>query len=136
MTNDRKINMPIKMRDTLRKLNEIPYEQIGGINKDFNAVATTDQEAIRFWDAIAKHNPWAIADDKVDGEGCPQNHKNAWNVIYDGGGIQLILITKNQIKKLDFYAPAFYDKNCPGRKGRKAILKIQKIFASKFGVLY
>lgn len=46
--------------------------------------------------------------------------------------ITVSLITKNEIKKISFYAPEFYEKECPGRKGRIEIIKIQAYFLSHF----
>ena len=76
------------------------------------------------WQNVLAHNPWKIKDDKVEGSGCPIG-KGIRNLeISDGNGYNLALITKNEIKKLYFYEPGTYEQHCPGRDGRKAIIKI------------
>ncbi|WP_449439328.1 hypothetical protein [Pedobacter steynii] len=46
-----------------------------------------------------QRNPWQLADDSVDGHACIDSQGNrTGNYIYDGGGINLYLITKNEIK--------------------------------------
>jgi hypothetical protein len=49
-------------------------------------------------------------------------------IIYDGGGLNLYLITSTEIKLLYFYAPGFYEKYCKGRIGRQSVLKIEALF--------
>jgi hypothetical protein len=45
--------------------------------------------------------------------------------------LRRVLITKNATKRLDFYAPYIYEKQCPGRKGRVAIIKIATLFTAQ-----
>jgi len=62
-------------------------------------------------------------------------HKNTeigYPVISDGGGIRLSLITNTGMRFLYFYAPEYFEKNCPGRPGRIAINQISKLFQSNF----
>jgi hypothetical protein len=132
---ERRIKMPKKMADTLSKLSNIPYDKMGGINADFQAVQASDKDLKKLWNTLMEQQPFTIADDKTDGEGCPVT--NGWSdSISDGGGVELILITAKEIRTLSFYAPDFYHKICPGRKGRKAILEIQKLLTATFGKLY
>lgn len=80
---------------------------------------------------IKKNDPWQLADDKRDGEGCPPSVKDKYE-IFDGGTILLYLISKSEIKTLSFYAPDFYEEKCPGGKGRQHILAIDALFSSLF----
>jgi len=75
---------------------------------------------------IKQEKPWLLVDDEIKGTGCPIDSKST-PVIYDGGGINLYLITKSEIKLLYFYAPGYYEKYCKGRQGRKSVLKIQSL---------
>ena len=135
---DRRARMPKSVRDTLLKIHPVDlrteYKEIYsiGINKYFNALYTDNTTIKAFWRALQHLSPWAINDDRVEGLGCPPNEKGEVNQIYDGGGISLFLISKNEIKHLSFYAPDFYNKICPGKKGREAILEIEKIFNKYF----
>lgn len=103
-------------------------------NKFFNPVPIVPEQLIQVWSDLIAIEPWRIRDDKLDGEGCPEKVRIVGNTIiedvniYDGGAFQLTLITKDQVKTLDFYAPDFYEEQCPGRAGRIAILKISRIF--------
>jgi len=102
-------------------------------NRYFNPLPVSPAQLKLLWSNLMAEKPWLISDNKVEGEGCPVKLRITKNNIedlniYDGGGIQCMLITKNQIKALDFYAPDFYEKQCPGRAGRIAILKISALF--------
>lgn len=102
-------------------------------NRYLNPLRVSPAQLELLWSNLMAQKPWQIRDDKVDGEGCPEKLRITKNSIedlniYDGGGIKCMLITKDQIKALDFYAPDFYEKQCPGRAGRIAILKISALF--------
>ncbi|WP_205313807.1 hypothetical protein [Pedobacter nanyangensis] len=135
---DRRARMPKSVRDTLSKINPIDlkaeYKEIYsvGINKYFNALYTDNTTIKAFWGRLQRLSPWTINDDSVEGWGCPPNEKGEVNQIYDGGGISLFLISKKEIKHLSFYAPDFYNKVCPGKKGRQAILQIEELFKDNF----
>ena len=77
--------------------------------------------------AYCRH-PWQLLDDKAEGRGCPVMENGDRHEVYDGDGYKMMLITKNEIRILDFYAPSFYEKYCPGREGRRAMIKIVKLF--------
>lgn len=102
------------------------------INAYFHVYPMQQQQAKEFWQQVAKHRPWLIHDDAQDGTGCPVDKNKNRQSISDGGGIRLYLITKAAINILDFYAPDFYEKVCPGRDGRRAILQISTMFNSRF----
>jgi len=127
--------MPKSIRDTLSKIHKpldprSEYVKLHsvGINKFFNALYTDDKSIKAFWRELQNLSPWTLNDDSIEGEGCP----GQVDQIYDGGGISLFLITKQGVKQLYFYAPYFYDKICPGKKGRQAILSIEKVFNKYF----
>lgn len=106
------------------------------INIYFNPFEVEQGQVIKFWKDIMSLHPWGLNDDSIDGEGCPVVKRNdgvvELNDIYDGGGIKLYLITKDKIKVLDFYAPDFYVKICPGRKGRTNVLKLSELFKNTY----
>ncbi|MFD2288646.1 hypothetical protein GJU39_11165 [Pedobacter petrophilus] len=128
-----KINMPRAIRDSLYKINKYYESKNIGINRFFIPKYLSDNDLLVFWQSLLKQKPWQINDDLIDGESCP-NAKNGYDKnIYDGGGISLYLVTKNNIKRLYFYAPRYYEKEvCPGRKGRQAILEIENLFKTHF----
>ena len=82
--------------------------------------------------AINIENIWQIKDDKQDGKGCPIIPGKENVNLYDGGGPIFRLITKNKSEELEFYAPNFFEKYCPGRKGRIVALALEKIFSDYF----
>ncbi len=125
---NRKIDMPRKIKDSLTRLNRDHNDASGGINHYFNPKYIDKKTAKNLWAALLKQQPWAINDDKIDGEGCPIDQNPNGKGISDAGGISLTLITKDEIRPLSFYAPSFYHKICP-RKGRTAILKITKLLS-------
>ncbi len=106
------------------------------INIYFNTFELEQTQVVQFWKDIMLLTPWELNDDSVDGHGCPVVKRNDGivedNNIYDGGGIQLYLLTNDRIKVLDFYAPDFYVKICPERKGRTNILKLSAHFKKVF----
>lgn len=131
---DKRILLPKAIRYKLYKRNRLDYlsEPID-INIYFNPIYLNRDSITIFWQSLLKQQPWQINDDSIDGESCP-NAKNGYDRnIYDGGSISLYLITKNNIKRLYFYAPQYYEKEvCPGRKGRQAIIAIEKLFKTYF----
>lgn len=103
------------------------------VNKFFNPYALKPHVTQAFWSALMEYHLWEIKDDQVEGEGCINKlGLHGYSVqdrnIYDGGSIQLSLITKDCVKVLDFYAPAFYEAQCPGRAGRKSVLAVAELF--------
>ncbi|WP_133248553.1 hypothetical protein [Pedobacter yonginense] len=128
-----KINMPRAIRDSLYKINKYYESRNIAINRFFTPKYLTDNDLSAFWHYLLTQQPWQINDDSIDGQGCPKAKDGYDKNIYDGGGISLYLITKKNIKRLYFYAPQYYEKEmCPGRKGRIAIIEIEKLFKSYF----
>lgn len=102
------------------------------INQYFNPIYINPDSIKKFWNNLIRLNPWQIKDDSIEGEGCPVIKGKDSPIIYDGGGITLFLVTKNEIKKLYFYAPRYFEKECKGRESREKILNIQQYFLSHF----
>lgn len=126
------ILMPNSIRRTLNKINGFnPMDKIE-VNKFFRAFVTPAKYKGQIWKMLMNEKPWEIADDKVDGYGCPPE-KNG-SEIFDGGTIKLYLITSKEIKTLSFYAPDYYEKECPGRKGRQSILRIDRLLGDLFSM--
>lgn len=80
----------------------------------------------KMWNDVAKLRLWRIKDDAIEGSGCPVI-KKSYMEIYDGGGIYILLISKTDIKPLNFYAPDEFEKFCPGRKGRQNAIKLSSL---------
>ena len=78
------------------------------------------------WRAIIRFSPWALKDTIS-----PEIEQKYW--VYDAGGISLLLITKDSVKKIVFYDPWDFQQYEPGKTNRKTILKIEKIFDRVFG---
>lgn len=128
---DEKFNLlPKVFRDTLlRKNREMRIMTPIGINHLFTPKYLEADSLRVFWRSLIKLNLWNITDDTVDGIGCPiSNDRDNNGLETDQNGMRLYLITKTQIKALEFYAPLQAEEICPGRKGRQTILKVEKVF--------
>lgn len=127
---------PRKISDAMYKLKMKIFFEPADINQYFSSYTQKIEERKQFWNQVSFQQPWKLKDDGVEGDGCPATpHASIERiapVVYDGGGIKLYLITKSEIKILDFDAPKFYEENCPGRPGRVAINKIAKLFSDHF----
>ena len=124
------VQMPNSIRSAIHKANGFDPNRKIEVNQFFRAVPVPAAFKGKAWPALIGEKPWNISDDSVDGRGCPP--KKDRSEIADGGTTNLYLITAGEIKKLSFYAPDFYEKQCPGRKGRQAILRIDKLFSDVF----
>lgn len=122
------ILIPTNVRRSMRKVRErkIITEPMD-VNEFFNVCAVNQKTLKKLWKQMNRIKPWTLNDDKVDGAGCSLD-QDARPVIYDGGGLNLYLITASEIKLLYFYAPEFYEKHCKGRRGRESVLKIEALF--------
>lgn len=123
----RKIALTIYSK-TLYDFQKAPIE----INQYFNVKDIEPDSLIKFWSEVAKLKLWSVKDDAVEGRGCPIDRKQGFLEIDDAGGTYVLLITKSVIKPLNFYAPEEYETFCPGRKGRRTILKLADIFRKNF----
>ncbi|WP_214225116.1 hypothetical protein [Pedobacter sp. B4-66] len=132
---DKRIKLPRSIGLKIRHRNYIAISSAPiDVNIYFEPVYFSSKKLLDFWKNVGKESPWQLADDSADGHACVDKDGNrTGNYVYDGGGVYLYLITKNEIKKLDYYAPQFFEKEvCPGRKGRISILKIEQLFDRHF----
>jgi hypothetical protein len=121
----------IAMTMSLRTMNDI-YKAPVDINRFFNINDIQPDSLLKFWNKVSELKPWLIKDDSIDGSGCPVGKKGESYTIDDGGGILVHLVTKAQIKSLNFYDPGEFEKLCSGRKGRQSILKLAALFRKYF----
>jgi hypothetical protein len=119
--------MALKLKKRIVRIRSVSVD----INDYFNPVYLDHDTIITFWRNVTLLNPWRIKDDAQEGTGCPVVKGKQRNYIFDAGGISVDLITKNEIRNISFYAPDFYQKECP-RKGRAAILELEKYFLAHF----
>jgi len=102
------------------------------LSRLFNAIDVPQSELCQLWKNIMTLNPGHMHDDVAEGYGCPvkkEGNTTYDNTIYDGVGIHLAILTKSNVKYFYFNEPEYYEKECPGRKGRKTIVAIQKLLA-------
>ncbi|RZK73989.1 MAG: hypothetical protein EOO85_16165 [Pedobacter sp.] len=83
------------------------------------------------WNDILSLKLWSMKDDAIEGSGCPMV-KGSNVSIDDAGGIYILLISKAEIKPLNFYAPDDFERICPGRKGRLAAIKLSDLIGRVF----
>ena len=122
------ILIPKRIRGEMRKANRLKILVTEIDVNEFLYVSAIDQKTLgELWNKIKREKPWTLLDDQAEGQGCGMTSKsNAY--ISDDGGLNLYLITKSEIKKLEFYAPWFYQKQCRSRQGRKSVLRIGALF--------
>lgn len=129
----KKILLPKVMASKLLRVQVIDMSNLPvDINAYFNPIYIPQDSIKQFWNNLTILNPWQMKDDATDGYACPIPATGSYSTIFDGGHVKLSLITKNEIKELSFYAPDFYEKECPGRTGRININKIEKYFSVYF----
>ncbi|MCX2573885.1 hypothetical protein [Pedobacter sandarakinus] len=90
------------------------------INIFFNIVPLPPDTTKKMWQEISKFTPWKLLDDK--------SYPECSAVIMDGGHSIMHLITKTEIKTLVYYAPYYYEEQCPGNKNRQGITGIERLF--------
>ncbi|MBC8985995.1 hypothetical protein H9X96_09410 [Pedobacter sp. N36a] len=127
---------PAKISEAMFKLQMKILSEPMDVNYYFRSYLGRLAERKEFWNQISSLQPWQLKDDAMEGDRCPAApHTKAERgapVVYDGAGIQLYLITKAEIKILDFDAPQFYEESCPGRPSRIAINKMATLFKAHF----
>lgn len=122
------ILIPSTIKGEMRKANGIKIISKEIDVNEFLHVSAINQKTLgELWSKIKREKPWTLLDDQAEGEGCGITTKS-YTKIHDGGGLNLYLITKSEIKKLEFYAPRFYQQQCKSRQGRKSVLKIGALF--------
>jgi hypothetical protein len=102
------------------------------INRYFNVKNVQPDILLNFWKQVSAIELWKIKDDAAEGSGCPIDKEKGTMEIEDAGGIYILLITKESIKPLIFYAPNEFEGFCPGRKGRQSAIKLSVLFDKIF----
>ncbi|MCX2573881.1 hypothetical protein [Pedobacter sandarakinus] len=114
----------VHIPDTLRAFLQLKKNNFrnepASINIFFNIVPLSSDTSKKMWQEISKFTPWKLLDDK--------SYPECSAVIMDGGHSIMHLITKTEIKTLVYYAPYYYEKQCPGNKNRKGIVGIERLF--------
>lgn len=126
------IDVPGTMAKRIWKENMAAASKAPDINLFFEVKVLNKDSLNQLWIDLRKVDVWKIKDDKVEGAGCPIIPGKPTPQIYDAGGPIFKLITKSAIRELTFYAPSYFEKECPGRAGRIAALKTEKIFIDYF----
>jgi len=131
---DRKINSKLPMT-VLRAI--LSQDYIDYINEDvrlnqYFAIRDINPDTLkRQWNDMLRLRLWNTKDDAVEGSGCPIA-KGSNIIIHDAGGIYILLISRAEIKPLNFYAPEEFEKFCPGRKGRQTTIKLSNMMYRLF----
>jgi len=89
--------------------------------------ALANNDYLKYWNIVMQYNPWLLKDDS----------DTTWKdtsgfSVDDGRALNLLLITKANIKHLSFDNPDIYEENVPGNINRQKVLKIEKIFEKVF----
>jgi hypothetical protein len=95
------------------------------INIFFDLYKINPDTAKNMWREISKFKTWELVDDKSYPV-CPANSNYA--VVLDDGYNIMHLITKKEIKTLVYYAPEYYEEQCPHNKNRQGIIGIERLF--------
>jgi len=132
--NNSKVILPHNFSYSLYEVNVLKFnESLPAVNEFLHPRYLSRDNLQHLWKKIVSLKPWNINDDKVDGVGCPIIQGRFRGSISDGLSFVLDLITKKEMLSFEFYAPDYYEmKVCPGRDGRKSILKIDKLFKHSF----
>ncbi|MBT2561213.1 hypothetical protein J7E50_10260 [Pedobacter sp. ISL-68] len=108
------LGMVLSMHKT--SFNTVP----ANVNIFFNFYKVNPDTAKKMWLNISKFKPWQLLDDK--------SYPECSAVIMDASYSIMHLITKKEIKTLIYYAPYYYEKQCPGNKNRQGITGIERLF--------
>lgn len=101
------------------------------LNRYFTIKDTNPDTLKKLWNDVARLRLWNTKDDAVEGSGCPVT-KNSNVFVEDGGGIYILLISRVEIKPLNFYDPQEFEKYCPGRAGRQTAIRLSGMFYKIF----
>ncbi|KQM75231.1 hypothetical protein ASE74_20645 [Pedobacter sp. Leaf216] len=130
----RKVNgkVPSAIRSVMyyKDLTEYMNEPVS-INRYFVEKDISLDTLRNLWNDILRLKLWYMKDDAIEGSGCP-TIKGSNLTIHDAGGIYILLISKAEIKPLNFYAPNEFEKFCPGRKGRQTAIKLSGLIGKAF----
>jgi len=114
----------------LKEFREYRDEPVG-INRYFTIIDDNPDTLRMVWNDLLKLQLWRTKDDAIEGSGCPVT-KSSYIEIDDGGGVYILLITRGEIKPLNFYAPSEFERFCPGRKGRQTAIKLSRMVCKIF----
>lgn len=107
-------------------------EQTNGpadINAYFNGIKLADDSLKNFWTETRKLNPWLLAPDRTLA-GCPTNKPIP--AISHTGEIIFYLITKDQVKRMEYIGVHHIEASCPGNITRQRVINLQKLFEYYF----
>lgn len=105
------------------------FSQDIAVSPYLEVVHLSSDNTKQIWNTIRQLKLGQLADDKVDGYGCPIDSSSKQVGIYDVDEYILKLITKDDIKIRNFYAPQFFEEHCPGRKGRQDFLALYQLLS-------
>ncbi len=75
----------------------------------------------KLWQVIKKNNLFTITKEKYRDPKC-----NA--MIYDSHHYQFWIVVNNDYRKIHYYAPEYFQKNCENDKERKQVVEIAAVF--------
>jgi len=117
----------VRIPDTLRAFLQLKKNNFrnepASINIFFNIVPLSSDTSKKMWLNISKFTPWQLLDDK--------SYPECSAVVMDASYSIMHLITKKEIKTLVYYAPYYYEEQCPGNTNRIAIISIERLFYEK-----
>ncbi|WP_421944578.1 hypothetical protein [Pedobacter sp.] len=119
-----KKNFPTQLWYELLSRKTLYKNRQADINIFFNLVEINPDTSLRIWKDISKFKPWQLLDDK--------SYPECSNIAIDAGYSIMHLITKKEIKTLIYYAPYYYEEQCPGNKNRQGIVGIERLFEKNF----
>lgn len=85
----------------------------------FMPVSTVEQE--RFRASLDSIDLWKMTTD---------DRSNCTFRIYDAGDVDFYMLSKNNRKKVNFEAPDFYERACPGDKNRQVAIRFIRLMNS------
>ena len=100
--------------------------KLADINIFFKIIPLPSDTLGNLWLSVTKFNLWQLNDDRGYPV-CPAG--STFATVTDGGYIVIHLITKYNTKTLYYYAPEFYEEQCPGNTNRKHVISLATLFA-------
>jgi hypothetical protein len=77
------------------------------------------------WNAYIKNGLLDMKDEKDVAIFCPEKYN-----IYNSYTYEITLISKDQLKRLSYYDPEYYDRICPGMEEREKIISFASFISS------
>ncbi|MFC6102810.1 hypothetical protein [Olivibacter domesticus] len=114
-----------------------------GVGPYFEVQKISQEKGAKLWQALINEKPWELLDDSVYGSGCEPlkkvHRKSDGSTVteerlgqHDLHSYFLKLITKEETKHLQYYAPEVLEKACPGKEGRQHIVVIKQLLLRYF----